>query len=61
MWDNAMEYGLKMQPGEYWTMKNVRIKLSNGGVLEGTISETKIQKLDEAKSDWEPTLKALLE
>lgn len=62
MWYQAATLAQSMQRGQYWFIGNVRMKMSTGGFLEGTFSETqKAERLDEDQADQRPTLKALLE
>ncbi|KAH9952071.1 hypothetical protein B0H21DRAFT_12289 [Amylocystis lapponica] len=61
MWGDAAELGPKMKPGEYYFMGNSRMKIGEGGDLEGTISEVqKIRKMDEDMLEGEPHFEALL-
>jgi len=61
MWGKAAEIGPTMVPGEYYCMRNNRMKISRGGYVEGTISDAKIQQLDETDAENHPHLKTLLE
>jgi hypothetical protein len=63
MWrGDAVALALKMKPGEYWSLDNVRMKLSNGGYIEGSFSEAaKARKLSVADVDTNHHLQALLQ
>ena len=50
-----------MQPGEYYSMRNMRLRISGGGYLEGKMKEgRKIKKLDEDVLENQPHLIELL-
>lgn len=61
MWDNAVEIGRTMLPGEYYLIKNARMLVNSAGYFEGKIVESKIYKLDPNDAEHNPHLKALLE
>ena len=63
MWrGEAVELAKKMKPGEYWSLDNVRMKLSNGGYIEGSFSEAvKARKLSVTDVDTNHHLQALLQ
>ncbi len=63
MWrDKAVTLAQQMKPGEYWSLDNVRMKLSNGGYIEGSFSEAaKARKLSVADVDTNHHLQALLQ
>lgn len=63
MWrDKAVTLAQQMNPGEYWSLDNVRMKISNGGYIEGSFSEAaKARKLSTADLDTNPHLQALLQ
>ena len=62
MWDTASQLGQTMEPGEYWFLRNARMKISGGGYLEGTMQlAEKVQKLNENDLTQDPHLEALLE
>jgi hypothetical protein len=62
MWDTAGQLGQTMETGEYWFLRNARMKVSGDGYLEGTMQlAEKVQKLNENDSLTDPHLKALLE
>ena len=61
MWDSSAEVGPTMQPGEYYLMRNMRLRISGGGYLEGKMKEgRKIKKLDEDVLENQPHLIELL-
>lgn len=60
IWPPAAELARKMQPGEYYRLNNVRMKISAGGYLEGTMSELKITELDTDELEDHPELRDLL-
>ena len=61
MWrDKAVALALQMKPGEYWSLDNVRMKVSSGGYIEGSFSEAaKSRKLSIADVDTNHHLQAL--
>jgi hypothetical protein len=63
MWrDKAVTLAQQMKPGEHWSLDNVRMKISNGGYIEGTLSEAnKARKLSTTDLDTNPHLQALLQ
>ena len=63
MWrDKAVALAQQMKPGDYWSLENVRMKVSNGGNIEGSFSEAdKARKLSTADLDINPHLQALLQ
>lgn len=62
MWDSASQLGQTMEQGEYWFLRNTRMKISHSGYIEGTMQlAEKVQKLDENDSAGNPHLQALLE
>jgi hypothetical protein len=61
MWPPANEYAKTMQPGEIYLFRNIRMKVSAGGYVEGSFTEAnKLQKLDASEADNDPHLQALL-
>lgn len=61
MWDEAAQIAeATMKPGEYYSIKNARMRLNNSGYLEGKVSEGKITQLDENDVESDIHLKALL-
>jgi hypothetical protein len=63
MWrDKAVALAEQMSPGEYWYLYNVRMKVSSGGYIEGSLSEVaKARKLSIADVDANKHLQALLQ
>lgn len=60
MWDNANALAQTMETGEYWFLRNCRMKVSTGGYLEGTMQQAdKVVKLEANETD-NPHLAALL-
>ncbi|KAM5532336.1 hypothetical protein V8D89_014015 [Ganoderma adspersum] len=61
LWDSSSIVGPTMQVGEYYSIRNMRLKRSGGGFLEGRMQEgNKIQKLDEDELESQPHLVELL-
>lgn len=60
MWDAARELGPQMLAGDYYWLKNVRMKSDRDGYREAKLVETKTLKLDPADADAYPHLKALI-
>lgn len=61
LWNEAAQMGPQMKAGEFYTMKNVRVKTSSGGQMEGSFSEVhKLRKMDEDMLEGEPHFEALL-
>ncbi|KAI8989789.1 hypothetical protein BD414DRAFT_522060 [Trametes punicea] len=61
MWDSSADVGPTMQAGEYYSIRNLRTKVSGGGFLEGKMQEgEKITKLDEDQLENQPHLAELL-
>ncbi|KAI0333614.1 hypothetical protein GY45DRAFT_1297126 [Cubamyces sp. BRFM 1775] len=61
MWDSSAEVAPKMQSGEYYSIRNLRTKISGGGFLEGKMQEgDKITKLDEDNLENFPRLAEML-
>ena len=61
LWNEASVQGSEMKPGEYYEIKNVRIKESAGGYWEGSFSEVKkLRKLDDEDLEEVPHLVELL-
>jgi hypothetical protein len=62
MWDTASQLAQIMEPGEYWFLRNARMKVSDSGYVEGTMQlAEKVRKLDENDPVLDPYLAALLE
>ncbi|EJF66176.1 hypothetical protein DICSQDRAFT_132309 [Dichomitus squalens LYAD-421 SS1] len=61
MWDSSAQVAVTMRPGEYYSMRNMRLRVSGGGYLEGKMQEgDKIKKLDEDVLENQPHLIELL-
>lgn len=61
MWDAAAEVGPNMKPGEFYSIRNVRMRLSAGSSWEAKFVEgKKIRRLDEHYLDGETDLIELL-
>ncbi|TFK94811.1 hypothetical protein K466DRAFT_508902 [Polyporus arcularius HHB13444] len=62
LWDSAAARGPTMKPGEFYSMRNIKLKWGGGGTyLEGKMVEgQKITKLDEDQLEGEPHLVELL-
>jgi hypothetical protein len=61
MWDAAAEAAQNMRPGQYYLIKNARMRISTGGFLEGKVAQAKITKLKEVDAETNIHLKSLLE
>ncbi|KAI9459437.1 hypothetical protein BJY52DRAFT_1148908 [Lactarius psammicola] len=63
MWrGEAVALAQQMKPGEYWSLDNVRMKVSSGGYIEGSFSEAaKARKLSITDVDTNHHLQALLQ
>jgi hypothetical protein len=62
MWDTASQIAQTMEPGEYWFLRNARMKVSDSGYIEATMQlAEKVQKLDEKAPALDPHLEVLLE
>jgi hypothetical protein len=61
MWDAASKIGPTMEPGTYYAMSNVRMRISRGGYLEAKVVLPKITRLSEEDAGRIPHLKELLE
>ncbi|KAI1794699.1 hypothetical protein LXA43DRAFT_1080747 [Ganoderma leucocontextum] len=61
LWDSSSTVGPTMQVGEYYSVRNMRLKRSSGACLEGRMQQAnKIQKLDEDELEGQPHLVELL-
>ncbi|KAI0647426.1 hypothetical protein C8Q79DRAFT_1118413 [Trametes meyenii] len=61
MWDSSALVGPTMQAGEYYSIRNLRTRISNGGYLEGKMQEgEKITLLDSDHLENHPRLADLL-
>ena len=61
MWDDAAEVARTMREGEYYLIKNARMRANNLGYLEGKVAQSKIVRLEEADAETNIHLKSLLE
>lgn len=62
LFNAAAEKGPQMNAGEFYNIKNARMKVSAGGYLEATFSELrKLRKLDEDALEGEAEFEALLQ
>ncbi|CAL1705544.1 unnamed protein product [Somion occarium] len=61
MWDDAALAAEDMQPGEFYLLRNVRMRYSQGGGMAGKLVENKITKLDVDELDSQPYLAELLQ
>lgn len=62
MWGEACEKGQSMRRGDYYSIKNIKMKWSQNHSLEGTFSEAhKVLRLDEKADADMPEFKALLQ
>lgn len=61
VWDAAVDDAKNMVDGDYYSIKNVRARLSTGGYLEGKLVEPKTTRLEDADASYDVHLKKLLE
>ena len=61
MWDDAAEVARTMKEGEYYHIKNARMRANHQGYLEGKVVESKIVRLEETDADMNIHLQSLLE
>jgi hypothetical protein len=62
MWDAASQVGPSMRPGDYYSIKNAKMKANHrSGFLEAKLQQNKITRLNQKDADKNPHLKALLE
>ena len=61
MWDDAAEVARTMREGEYYLIKNARMRANPEGYLEGKVAQSKIVQLDESDADTNIHLQSLLE
>ena len=58
---SSYDAAAQMQPGEYYTLANMRLKYGGSGCVEGRMQEAhKVQKLDEDALEDQPRLLELL-
>ena len=61
LWDSATARGPAMKPGEFYSIRNMKLKWSGNDFVEGKMVEgQKIAKLDEDQLEGEPHLVELL-
>lgn len=60
MWDYSRESAMTMEPGQFYLLRNVRMRRNGGGSYEGKMQEDKITKLDSDELENQPHLAALL-
>ncbi|PPQ67468.1 hypothetical protein CVT24_011525 [Panaeolus cyanescens] len=60
-WDMASSIARTMQPGQYYSIKNVRMKVAQSGYLEAKVVQNKITQLKGEMADKNPHLQQLLE
>ncbi|KAJ3835637.1 hypothetical protein F5878DRAFT_627393 [Lentinula raphanica] len=46
LWDEAASFGHQMEVGEYYSFRNLRMRIANNGFYEAKMKELKISKLD---------------
>lgn len=61
MWDEAAGIAQTMQEGDYYLIKNARMRANLEGYLEGKVSQSKIVQLDEKDAETNTYLQSLLE
>lgn len=61
MWDDAAEVARTMREGEYYLIKNARMRANINGYLEGKVAQSKIVQLEEANAKTNIHLQSLLE
>jgi len=61
MWDDAAEVARTMKEGEYYHIKNARMRANRAGYLEGKVTQSKIVKLEETDAEMNIHLRSLLE
>lgn len=61
MWDDAAEVARTMREGEYYLIKNARMRANHHGYLEGKVTQSKIVQLEETEAETNIHLQSLLE
>ncbi|KAI0318821.1 hypothetical protein OF83DRAFT_1113891 [Amylostereum chailletii] len=62
LWEEAVDLGPKMKPGEFWSIGNMRMKTDSRGFYEGSFSEVrKAHRLEPDEAQYNPYLKELFE
>jgi hypothetical protein len=60
VWDDAVRDAMDMQEGDFYSIQNVRARVSRGGYVEGKLVEPKTCRLEEADASYDVQLRALL-
>ena len=61
LWESSTALGPTMQAGEFYSIRNIKLRVSGGGYAEGKMVEAeKITKLNEDDLENQPRLAALL-
>ena len=61
LWDSSAEVAANMRSGEYYSIRNMKMRISGGGYWEAKSNDgRKIRKLDDDELENEPELQALL-
>ncbi|KAI0748478.1 hypothetical protein C8Q80DRAFT_1104088 [Daedaleopsis nitida] len=61
LWESSTALGPTMQAGEFYSIRNIKLRMGGGGYVEGKMVEAeKITKLDEDELENRPHLVALL-
>ncbi|KAF8798203.1 hypothetical protein BYT27DRAFT_7123725 [Phlegmacium glaucopus] len=61
MWDGAAEVARTMQEGDYYLIKNARMRANPAGYLEGKVAQSKMVQLEEKDAQTNKHLQTLLE
>jgi hypothetical protein len=61
MWDDAADVARTMKEGEYYHIKNARMRANHEGYLEGKVAQSKIVQLEETDAETNIHLQSLLE
>lgn len=61
VWDDAVSGAMDMEEGGFYSIQNVRARLSRGGYVEGKLVEPKTCQLQEADASYDVQLRTLLE
>ena len=61
LWDGAAEVARTMREGEYYHIKNARMRANHAGYLEAKVTEPKIVQLEETDAETNIYLQSLLE
>lgn len=61
MWDDAARFAESfMKPGEYYSLKNAKMRIGQGGFMEAKMQQDKITQLEEGDSQKDIHFEALL-